>query len=247
LSGGVQGGLFGRQVGAEVLVVEVLVDVDVGGAVGQRDLVEVLAEGGTGELAGQVGDVLALVRGEAGDVDESLDIAVAAGGVGDDRAAVGVSGEHDGPFDAGEQVRNRGGVAGEGAQRVGGGDDAMTGGVEPSDDAVPARGAGESAVDENDGGLHGDVPPVSGSGAVVVSCCRQDGSTLSSATDRGISHPTPVPRADARRMRSFDLPPDLLDRLRAHETFRSFAGRRSSAAGDGLQAHPGAGARRPDR
>jgi hypothetical protein len=189
-----------------VLVVGVLVDVDVGRAVRQRNLVEVLAEGGAGELAGQVGDVLALVRGEARDVDESLDIAVAARGVGDDRAAVGVPGENDRALDAVEQVRDRGGVAGEGAQRVPRGDDAVTGGVEPSDDAVPAGGLGEGAVDEDDGGLHGAVPPVSvglGDATLVVPSVRLSARTapLSAArpAEESVIRLLVRSRADARR------------------------------------------------
>ena len=53
-----------------------------------------------------------------------------------------------------DEVGDRLGVGGEAAQRVGGGDDVVTGVFQLADDAVPARGLGEGAVDEDDRGGH---------------------------------------------------------------------------------------------
>jgi hypothetical protein len=102
-----------------------------------------------------------------------------------------VAGQHDGPPDAVEQVRDGGGVRAEAAERVGRGDDAVTGGVKPPDDAVPTRGLGEGAVDEDDGRLHDAVPPVLLVALWTLCLVDPDVLTLGHGVGRGISHPTP--------------------------------------------------------
>jgi hypothetical protein len=99
--------------------------------------------------------VLAGLRGEAVGVDEPDDLAGVRIDVRDHHAAVRMSGEDDGALDAADQVADGGGVGGDAAQRVGGGDHGVARVQERVDDAVPARRLGEGAVDENDRGLHG--------------------------------------------------------------------------------------------
>ena len=95
------------------------------------------------------------LRGEGVGVDEPDDVAGVRRNVGDHRASVGVCGEHDGPVDRADDVADGGGVRGNSAQRVGRGDHRVSGVEQHIDDGVPARGLGEGAVDENDGGGHG--------------------------------------------------------------------------------------------
>ena len=104
------------------------------------------------------------LRGESVGVDEPDDLAGVGGDVRDHRAAVGVGGEHDGPVDRADDVGDGRGVRGEAAQRVGGGDHRVSGVEQRIDDAVPARGLGEGAVDENDGGPHEKLLRVGGWG-----------------------------------------------------------------------------------
>jgi hypothetical protein len=68
-----------------------------------------------------------------------------------------VRGQHDRSVDRPDQVADRGRIGGEPAQRVGRGDHRVTSARQRIDDAVPARGLGEGAVNENDRGLHDEV------------------------------------------------------------------------------------------
>ena len=90
---------------------------------------------------------------EGGDVDQRLDVRVAGRGVGDHDAAVGVADEHDRAADRRQEAPEVGRVGGDAAQRVGGRDDLVAAVLELVDDAVPAGGVGEGAVDEDDGRL----------------------------------------------------------------------------------------------
>jgi hypothetical protein len=98
--------------------------------------------------------VLTGLRGEAVDVHEPHDLAGVGVDVGDHHAAVGVGGEHDRAVDRADQIAERRGVGGEAAKRVCRRDHRVTRVEQRIDDGVPARGLGEGAVDENDGGLH---------------------------------------------------------------------------------------------
>jgi hypothetical protein len=110
--------------------------------------------------------VLTGLRGKSVGVDEPDDFAGVGRDVGDHRSAVGVGGEHDGPVDRTDDVGNSRGVRGEAAQRVGRGHHRISRVEQGIDDAVPARGVGEGAVDKNDGGLHEKLL----SGWLGVSC-----------------------------------------------------------------------------
>ena len=155
---GHQCGLRRGHVLAEHVVEAVQSDVEVGRSVAPRHRPRrLLAEHAAREHARELEAVLTGLWGESIGVDEPDDLAGVGGDVGDHHAAVGVGGEHDGPVDRADDVRDGGGVRGEAAQRVGGGDHRMSGVEQRIDDGVPARGLGERAVDENDGGLHGKL------------------------------------------------------------------------------------------
>jgi hypothetical protein len=69
--------------------------------------------------------------------------------------------QHDGAVDGVDDVSDVRRITSEAAERVGGGDRGDALGVEALDDAVPAGGLGERAVDEHDGGQlmgHGGLP-----------------------------------------------------------------------------------------
>jgi hypothetical protein len=155
LRGGHPRGLRGGHVGAELLVEALGGDVQVGGAVAARDGPECVAECAAREHARQREGALAGFGREAAGVDEPDDFAGVGRDARDHRAAVGVGGENDGPVDRTDDVGDGGGVRGEAAQRVGGGDHRVSGVEQRVDDAIPARGLGEGAVDENDRGWHG--------------------------------------------------------------------------------------------
>jgi hypothetical protein len=55
------------------------------------------------------------------------------------------------PVDGADEVADGSGVARDAAQRIRGGDHTVAVGHERIDHAIPARGLGERAVDENDG------------------------------------------------------------------------------------------------
>src|SRR5690606_30189455 len=104
-----------------------------------------------GEHGRQLERRLLVLGGERGDVHETDDRVVVRGGLGDHDPAVGVPDEQDGPSDRPDDVADVGGVAGDAAQRVGHGDDVEVLLLQLLDDAVPAGGLGEGAVDEDDG------------------------------------------------------------------------------------------------
>ena len=135
-------------------MVLVLLDVEVDAAAGERDGLERLAERPARHGAGRVGGALAGLQREGRDVDQADDLAGVRRHVGDDGPAVGVADEHDRPVDRADQLGQPGRVAGDRAQRVGVGDDVMALVDEPVGDVVPARGLGEGAVDQDDGGGH---------------------------------------------------------------------------------------------
>src|SRR5262249_22497210 len=63
----------------------------------------------------------ALVGDERVHIHQRLDVGVAGGGVGDDKSAIGVPDQDDGPGNGGQEVRQIGGVVADAAQRRGGG------------------------------------------------------------------------------------------------------------------------------
>jgi hypothetical protein len=100
----------------------------------------------------------AFVGGEGGDEDQADHIGGAGGGVGDDRAAIGVPGQQHRAVDLAEQAGGVGGIGGHAAQRVGRGDDGVALLLQPLDDAVPAGRIGERAVHQHDRRLHASLP-----------------------------------------------------------------------------------------
>ena len=102
---------------------------------------------------------LALVGHETGEVDEARHV-VGGAGHGGDRAAVGVTDEHDRGLGSWRGPRRQvGGVAVERAVRYGGRHDADPVVKQVRDDSAEAGGIGEGAVHENDSGLgHGGLP-----------------------------------------------------------------------------------------
>ena len=86
-----------------------------------------------------------------GDEDETDDVLGIGGGVAEHGAAVRVPDRKDGAGDLLEHTRGVGGVDGEAAQRVRGGDHVHAVGQESFGDAVPARRVGKRAVHEYDG------------------------------------------------------------------------------------------------
>jgi GNAT superfamily N-acetyltransferase len=84
------------------------------------------------------------------------------GTLGDHRAPVGVTGEHDGIVDRLDELGEAGRVAGERAQRVGERDHPVHVTGDLRDDIVPARGLGEGAVYEDDRWIHDDSLHVAG-------------------------------------------------------------------------------------
>ena len=91
---------------------------------------------------------------KAADVDEPDDLAGVGGDVGDHRAAVGMPDQQHRPIHAAHDVADGGGVAGEPPQRIGGSDHVVTRLEQVMNDAIPARGLGKRAMDENDRGRH---------------------------------------------------------------------------------------------
>ena len=81
---------------------------------------------------------------------DGIVVAVARGGVGDHRTAVGVTDQHDRPRDAPEDACDVVGVNLHAPQRVRGRDDRVALSEQPGDDAVPAGGLRKGAVDEYD-------------------------------------------------------------------------------------------------
>ena len=152
-------------VGGEDLAEAVLLDVQIGAARVWHG-VERGAELTSRELAGELRRALADVQVEAGDIHESRDAGGAVRGLGHDRAAVGVAGDHDGTGDAVQDAAQVGGVGLQAAERVRDGDDGVAAAVELGDHAVPAGRFGEGAVDEDDRGgrvgrgVHRGQPPL---------------------------------------------------------------------------------------
>ena len=110
-------------VGGELLVERVLPDGELVAAGGDRVGDGGVGEGAAGEHGRQLERRLAVLGREPVHVHESDHGVVVRRGLGDHHAAVGVGDEHDGLADAADHVAHVGGVAGEAAQRVGGGDD----------------------------------------------------------------------------------------------------------------------------
>ena len=105
------------------------------------------------ELGLQIGEVLPLVRGEAGDVDEADDVLGDAGG-GDYRSAVGVPDEQNGPVDLADDALEVPAVAaGQSSQRVRRSDDRQVLADKLVVQCTKAGYIGERAVHENDGGV----------------------------------------------------------------------------------------------
>jgi hypothetical protein len=144
-------GLGGGCVGGELVVEGVGPDNELAAAGGDRIGVQCLAEGASGELAGQVERGLAVLGRERADVDEGGYLVTVGGGLGDHHAAIGVADQDHGCPDAGEHVPEVGGVTRNAAQRIGDGDRAYGLRLQLLDDAVPAGGFGEGAVHEDDG------------------------------------------------------------------------------------------------
>jgi CBS domain-containing protein len=109
---------------------------------------------------------------ETGDVHEPGDVTRAGSDVGDDRAAVGVTHEHDGPVDRADDIADGGRVAREAPQGIGDGDHAMTRVPQRVDDAIPAGGLGERAVDEQDRWFHATTDRTA-PGSVTGRCFRR--------------------------------------------------------------------------
>jgi hypothetical protein len=106
-------------------------------------------------LLEQITEDLAAIRGERGEVDERLDVGVAAGGLRDHSAAVGVTDEDLGALDAVEETADGRGVELQVDQRVRCGADGVAVAAQPVDDRVEARRVGERAVHEHDRRLGG--------------------------------------------------------------------------------------------
>jgi hypothetical protein len=101
-------GVIGRDVGAERLVKAVGREREFVAASGQLVLDDVRDDPRRGELGLQVGQVLALVRSETGDVDEDeADDVVGRPGRCDDRTSVGMTDQQDRPVDLVSPVRPR--------------------------------------------------------------------------------------------------------------------------------------------
>ena len=154
LRGGHPRGLRRRHVGAELLVEALLDDRQVGRAVAARDGLQRVAERAAGEDRRQLEAALAGQRGERGDVDEPDDLAGVGVDVRHDGAAVRVGDEDDRALDRADHVTDGSGVGGEAAQRIGDGGHGIPRVEQRIDDLIPARGLGEGAVDEDDGGAH---------------------------------------------------------------------------------------------
>jgi hypothetical protein len=111
----------------------------------------VFRRGCSRETGRELEGALALIRGEARDVHERLD--VVSGRVGDDAAAVGVADQDDGALDrledAGDELR----ITRDAAESVRRRDHRVALVLEAADHVVPTRGLSEGAVHEDDGGL----------------------------------------------------------------------------------------------
>jgi hypothetical protein len=99
---------------------------------------------------GQVAEELVAVEREGGDVDERLDVGVAAGGLRDHSAAVGVTDEDLRPLDAVEETADGRGVGLQIEQRVRCGADGVAVAAQPVDDPGEPGRVGECAVHEHD-------------------------------------------------------------------------------------------------
>jgi len=138
LGDGHQLGVRQWHIGGELLRKQVLAHPQVHRAASERELLQGGAEGAAREPVGQLESGLAGVGGEPGDVDQGLDAWVAAGGVGDYRAAVGVADQDDRSSHGVHYGADVGGVAGQAAQRVGGCDHRVAVASQPGNHAVPA-------------------------------------------------------------------------------------------------------------
>jgi hypothetical protein len=98
---------------------------------------------------GDVAQDLALVRGKGRDEDEPDNVLGVSGGVGDDRAAVGVPDEEHRAGDLADPTGGVGGVVGDAPQRIGRGDDRDTRRLQPFDDPAPTRAIGKRTVHEH--------------------------------------------------------------------------------------------------
>ena len=133
LGGGQHRAVAGRQAVGEASGEHALLDVGVGDASGGAGEGHEVEDGGQvchGEArpgAGELDQVLALRRHIGVDVDQRLHVAVAGGGVGDDRPAVGVADQDDGAADGVQEGGDGGGVVGQAPQRVGRGVDGVAG------------------------------------------------------------------------------------------------------------------------
>jgi len=152
LAHGHEGSLLGGDVFHELLMVLFLADVEVGATVGERNGPQRFAEGGARKTPGEFEGVFALLRGEATDVEECLDVLVASGRIADDHAAVGVTDQDDGPLDGLEDAGDRLRIARDAAERVCRRDHRVALVLQAADHVVPTGGLGEGAEDEDDGG-----------------------------------------------------------------------------------------------
>ena len=115
----------------------------------QRDLRR--PQDAVARAGGHLAQALALVGRERGDEHESDDVAEPGRRVGDHRAGVGVADGQDRPGDLLEEAGDVVSIVGDAAQRVRRRGHLDAGRLEALDDAVPAGGVGEGAVDEHDG------------------------------------------------------------------------------------------------
>jgi hypothetical protein len=112
------------------------------------------ADGGVQDTVGgavlDLPQLLALVGGERGHVDQAHDVARVRGGVGDDGATVGMPDGQDRPRDLAEDARDVGGVRGHTTERIDDGAYCNVGRLQALDHAAPAGTVGEGAVNEDD-------------------------------------------------------------------------------------------------
>lgn len=132
-------------VAVEVLARDALAVVDDGEL---QDRGQQLATGEADRIKGQLGG-LTLLRGERGDVDQRGHVGVV--DVGDHRATVGMSDQHDRPVDRGECAFDRGGIVGGTAQRIVRDHHAVTVRAQGLGDTVPAGRIGERTVNQHHG------------------------------------------------------------------------------------------------
>jgi hypothetical protein len=102
--------------------------------------------------ASAAGATLADVEAERRQIDQPGDVVQLGGGLGDDRAAVGMPDKPHRPVDRTDVRRDSGRIEGETAQRVRRGDHRVPRGLQLTDHSTEARRIGEGAMNQNDRG-----------------------------------------------------------------------------------------------